>query len=128
MKYQVLTDYLNKHALNNVKYKMIIHAYHGTIYTDKLVRIHDTDNSYDDVLDFSFLDTDHLYVDDDTFKLDAKLLSILNSIMNTPRSERLNKKQILMDGIHLDIDELYENQYKRGMTRQEFLKIIKGMI
>ena len=107
---------------------MIIHAYHGTIYTDKLVRIHDTDNSYDDVLDFSFLDTDHLYVDDDTFKLDAKLLSILNSIMNTPRSGRLNKKQILMDGIHLDIDELYENQYKRGMTRQEFLKIIKGMI
>lgn len=128
MKYQVLTDYLNKHALNNVKYKMIIHAYHGIIYTDKLVRIHDTDNSYDDVLEFSFLDTDHLYVDDNIFKLDAKLLGILNSIMNTPRSGRLNKKQLLMDGIHLDIDELYENQYKRGMARQEFLKIIKGMI
>lgn len=127
MKYQVLTDYLNEHDRDNTKYEMIIHAYQGVIYKDKLVRMHDTD-SYDDIIEFSFLNNDHIYVDDDTFKLDAKLLSILNSIMNTPRPERLNKKQLLMDGINLDIDELYENQYEHDMTRQEFIKIIKGMI
>jgi len=128
MKYQVLTDYLNKHALNNVKYEMIIHAYRGTIYTDKLVRVYDTD-SYDDVLEFEPDQlSDHLYVDDNTFKLDVELLSILNSIMNTPRSERLNKKQSLMNGINQNINKLYENQYKQDMTKQEFLKLIKGMI
>ena len=127
MKYQVLTDYLNKHARNNVKYEMMVHSY-GDIYTDKLVRVYDTD-SYDDVLEFEPDQlSDHLYVDDNTFKLDAKLLGILNSIMNTPRSERLNKKQLLMDDIDQDINRLYENQYKRDMTKQEFLKIIKGMI
>lgn len=127
MKYQVLTDYLNKHARDNVKYEIIIHSFNSVIYTDKLVRMHDTD-SYDDIIEFSFLRTDHIYVDDDTFKLDAELLSILNSIMNAPRSERLNKKQSLMDSINQNINKLYENQYKQNMTKQEFLKVIKEVI
>lgn len=127
MKYQVLTDYLNKHARDNAKYEIIIHSFHGVIYKDKLVRMNDTD-SYDDIIEFSFLSNDHIYVDDDTFKLDAELLSILNAIMNTPRSERLNKKQSLMDDINQNINKLYENQYKQDMTKQEFLKLIKEVV
>lgn len=127
MKYQVLTDYLNRHDRDNTKYEMIIHAFHGVIYKDKLVRMHDTD-SYDDIIEFSFFSNDHIYVDDDTFKLDAEILSILNSIMDTPRSERLNKKQSLMDGVNQNINKLYENQYKQDMTKQEFLKLIKEVI
>ena len=125
MKYQVLTDYLNKHAHDNNKYEMIIHPFNSVTYVDKLVRMYDT-GSYDNIIEFSFLSPDHIYVDDDAFKLDIEILGILNSIMNTPRSERLNKKQSLIDGINQNITKLYENQYKQDMTKREFLKVIKG--
>ena len=132
MKYQVLTDYLNKHYNMStdgydLHYTMGIHTQYETGHCfDELNK--SSENSASTLLSFSSpkdkpkpsIVTSGNY----HFGYNQDILDMICAINKTPRKQRLNIEQLYQLNIRQDLEDIYHNKYKY-LDRNSFDDLIQ---